>query len=87
MSKLWSSLATCGWTCATGLPVRGPSLAFSTWWGDVRLSVSAGTRVTTTGTTLLGDQRVDVETGEGRELEVRAWGLFGDVKMSDKISN
>jgi predicted membrane protein len=55
--------------------------------GDVRLSVSAGTRVTTSGTTLLGDQRVDVTAGEGPEVEVRAWGLFGDVKVSDKISN
>ena len=52
--------------------------------GDVRLSVSAGTRVTTGGTTLLGDQRVDVEAGQGPEIEVRAWGLFGDVKVSDK---
>jgi predicted membrane protein len=54
--------------------------------GDVRLDVSPGTQVTTGGTTLLGDQRVDVEAGEGPELEVRAWGLFGDVKVSDKLS-
>ena len=51
--------------------------------GDVRLQVSAGTRVTTSGTTLLGDHRVDVQAGEGPEIEVRAWGLFGDVKVSD----
>ncbi len=51
--------------------------------GDVRLRVSPGTRVTTSGTTLLGDQRVDVEAGEGPEFEVRAWGLFGDVKVSE----
>jgi hypothetical protein len=50
--------------------------------GDVRLRVSAGTRVTTSGTTLLGDQRVDVEAGEGPEFEVRAWGLFGDVRIN-----
>ena len=51
--------------------------------GDVQLRVSPGTRVTTTGTTLLGDQRVDVEAGEGPEVEVRAWGLFGDVKVNE----
>jgi hypothetical protein len=51
--------------------------------GDVRLRVSPGTRVTTSGTTLLGDQRVDVEPGEGPEIEVRAWGLFGDLKVND----
>jgi hypothetical protein len=38
--------------------------------------VSAGTQVTTGGTTLLGDQRVDVEAGEGPEFEVRAWGAL-----------
>jgi predicted membrane protein len=51
--------------------------------GDVRLRVSAGTRVTISGTTLLGDQRVDVEPGEGPEFEVQAWGLFGDVRIND----
>ena len=51
--------------------------------GDVQLHVSPGTRVTTSGTTLLGDQRVDVEPGEGPEVEVRAWGLLGDVKVHD----
>jgi predicted membrane protein len=51
--------------------------------GDVQLRVSPGTRVTTSGSTLLGDQRVDVEAGEGPEVEVRAWGLFGDVKVNE----
>jgi hypothetical protein len=55
--------------------------------GDVRLRVSAGSQVTISGTTLLGDQRVDVEAGEGPEFEVRAWGLFGDVKISDNTSD
>jgi predicted membrane protein len=50
--------------------------------GDVRLHVSAGTRVTTSGSTLLGDHRVEVETGDGPAFEVRAWGLFGDVKIN-----
>lgn len=51
--------------------------------GDVLLRVSAGTRVTTSGTTLLGDHRVEVEAGEGPGFEVRAWGLFGDVKVNN----
>ena len=53
--------------------------------GDVRLRVSAGTRVTISGTTLLGDQRVDVEAGVGPEFEVRTWGLFGDVRITDQV--
>lgn len=51
--------------------------------GDVRMRVSAGTRVTTGGTTLLGDHRVDVVEGEGPGIEVRAWGLFGDLKINN----
>jgi hypothetical protein len=50
--------------------------------GDVRLRVSPGTRVVTSGSTLLGDQRVVVEPGEGPELEVRGWGLIGDLEIS-----
>ena len=55
--------------------------------GDVRLRVSPGTRVVTSGSTLLGDQRVGVEPGEGPELEVRAWGIIGDLEISDKRSD
>jgi hypothetical protein len=51
--------------------------------GDVRLRVSPGTRVVTSGSTLLGDHRVRVEPGEGPEFEVRAWGLIGDLEISD----
>jgi predicted membrane protein len=51
--------------------------------GDVRLRVSPETRVVTSGSTLLGDQRVRVGPGEGPELEVRAWGLIGDLEISD----
>jgi hypothetical protein len=39
--------------------------------------------VITSGSTLLGDQRVGVEAGEGPEVEVRTWGLIGDVEISD----
>jgi len=39
--------------------------------------------VTTSGTTLLGDHRVDVEAAEGPGFEVRAWGLFGDLKINN----
>jgi hypothetical protein len=51
--------------------------------GDVRLRVSPGTRVVTSGSTLLGDQRVVVTPGMGPELEVRSWGIIGDLEVSD----
>jgi hypothetical protein len=64
-------------------PAEGAILRVFHLMGDVRLRVAAGTRVTISGTTLLGDQRVDVEAGEGPEFEVQAWGLFGDVRIND----
>jgi hypothetical protein len=49
--------------------------------GDVHLHVSPGTRVVSSGSTVLGKQRVDIEPGEGPELEVRGWGLVGDLEI------
>lgn len=52
--------------------------------GDVRLRVSPGTRVVTSGSTLLGDQRVGVEPGEGPELEA---GLGGSSVILRSATN
>lgn len=65
-------------------PTDGAILRVFHLIGDVRLRVSSGTRVTTSGTTLLGDHRVEVEAGDGLEFEVRAWGLIGDLEISDR---
>jgi predicted membrane protein len=65
-------------------PAEGAILRVFHLVGDVRMRVPAGTRVTTSGTTLLGDHRVEVESGEGPALEVRAWGIFGDVKVTSQ---
>lgn len=65
-------------------PTDGAILRVFHLIGDVRLHVSSGTRVITSGTTLLGDHRVEVEAGEGLEFEVRAWGLIGDLEISDR---
>jgi predicted membrane protein len=65
-------------------PTDGAILRVFHLIGDVRLRVSSGTRVTTSGSTLLGDHRVEVEAGEGLKFEVRAWGLIGDLEISDR---
>lgn len=62
-------------------PTDGAILRVFHLIGDVRLRVSPGTRVVTSGSTLLGNQRVVVEPGEGPELEVRSWGLIGDLEI------
>jgi hypothetical protein len=64
-------------------PTDGSTLRVFHLIGDVRLRVSPGTRVVTAGSTLLGDQRISVEPGEGPEFEVRGWGLIGDLEISD----
>ena len=64
-------------------PVDGAILRIFHLIGDVRLRISPGTRVVTSGSTLLGDQRVVVQAGQGPELEVRAWGLIGNLEIRD----
>ncbi|HEX5937141.1 MAG TPA: hypothetical protein VFZ75_05555 [Actinomycetota bacterium] len=64
-------------------PTDGATLRVFHLLGDVKLRVSTGTRIVTGGTTLFGDQRVEVGHGEGPELEVRAWGLVGDVHVTE----
>jgi hypothetical protein len=64
-------------------PTDGATLRVFHLLGDIKLRVSTGTRVVTGGTTLFGDQRVEVGPGEGPELEVRAWGLVGDVHVTE----
>jgi predicted membrane protein len=65
-------------------PSEGAILRVFHLVGDVRMRVPAGTRVTTSGTTLLGDHRVEVEPGEGTAFEVRAWAIFGDIKVTSQ---
>lgn len=62
-------------------PIDGAILRIFHLIGDVRLRISPGTRVVTSGSTLLGDQRVVVQPGQGPELEVRSWGLIGDLEI------
>jgi hypothetical protein len=47
--------------------------------GDLQLRVAAGTHVTTSGGSLFGDHRVEVQAADPSEVDVRAWSVFGDV--------
>lgn len=62
-------------------PIDGATLRIFHLIGDVRLRIAPGTRVVISGSTLLGSQRVVVQPGQGPELEVRAWGLIGDIEI------
>ena len=36
------------------------------------------------GFSLLGDRQVQVASGDGPEIQVKAYGLFSDVKVTDE---
>ncbi len=54
-------------------------------FGDVRIMVPAGSRVEISGFALFGNRRSDVAAhpaADGPVVKVRAWALFGDVKVA-----
>ena len=53
-------------------------------FGDVRINVPAGSRVETSGFGLFGSTRCDLPSDpadDGPVVRVKAWALFGDVKI------
>lgn len=54
-------------------------------FGDVRVMVPAGSRVDISGVALFGSKRSDVAgdpAADGPVVRVKAWALFGDVKVA-----
>jgi len=54
-------------------------------FGDVRVMVPAGSRVEISGFALFGSRRSEVAgepTADGPVVRVKAWALFGDVKVA-----
>jgi hypothetical protein len=60
------------------------SLTFVGLAGDLVLRVPAGSRVREGGFSLLGDRQIQVGAGDGPEIQVKAYGLFSDVKVTDQ---
>ena len=52
--------------------------------GDLVLRVPAGSRVREGGFSLLGDRQIQVAAGDGPEIQVKVYGLFSDVKVTDQ---
>ena len=44
----------------------------------------AGCRVREGGFSLLGDRQVQVTGGDGPEIQLKVYGLFSDVKVTDQ---
>jgi hypothetical protein len=62
----------------------GASLIFVGVGGDLVLRVPAGSRVREGGFSLLGDRQIQVAAGDGPEIQVKVYGLFSDVKVTDQ---
>jgi hypothetical protein len=62
----------------------GASLTFVGVGGDLVLRVPAGSRVREGGFSLLGDRQIQVGAGDGPEIQVKVYGLFSDVKVTDQ---
>jgi hypothetical protein len=62
----------------------GASLTFVGVGGDLVLRVPSGSRVREGGFSLLGDRQIQVAGGHGPEIQVKVYGLFSDVKVTDQ---
>ena len=62
----------------------GASLTFVGVGGDLVLRVPAGSRVREGGFSLLGDRQIQVAGGDGPEIQLKVYGLFSDVKVTDQ---
>jgi hypothetical protein len=69
---------------ATGGAGPEASLTFVGIAGDLLLRVPAGSRVREGGFRLLGDRQIQVGAGDGPEIQVKVYGLFSDVKVTDQ---
>jgi hypothetical protein len=65
-------------------PGPGATLKAYTFLGSVDIKVPPGTRVTSGGLSLFGGTDVRVRPGDGPELTVRAFALFGGVNVTDE---
>ena len=68
---------------ASGGAGPGASLTFVGVAGDLVVQVPPGSRVKESGLSLLGDRRIEVAPGDGPEIQIKVYGLFSDVKVTD----
>ena len=62
----------------------GARLTFIGIAGDLVIRVPTGCRVRTDGFLLFGDDVIDVAQGDGPEVTISSYTLFGDVRITDQ---
>jgi hypothetical protein len=71
---------------ATGWTGSSASLTFIGLGGDLFLRVPTGSRIREGGLSLVGDHKITVSAGDGPEIQIKTYGLFTDVEVTDKPS-
>jgi hypothetical protein len=71
---------------ATNCAGAGATLTFVGLAGDAVVLVPPGSRVTGGGLSVFGDRKIEVTPGDGPEIRIDGYSLFGDVKVSDQPS-
>jgi hypothetical protein len=69
---------------ATGPAGPGATMTFLGLAGDAVVRVPPGSRVTGGGLSVFGDRKIEVSAGDGPEIRIDGYSLFGDVKVSDR---
>ena len=69
---------------ATGAMPKGARMTFLGLAGDAIVVVPPGSRVTGGGLSVFGDRKVEVTPGDGPEIRIDGYSLFGDFKISDQ---
>jgi hypothetical protein len=71
---------------ASGATGAGARLTFIGLAGDAVVRVPPGSRVTGGGLSVFGDRKIEVTPGDGPEIRIDGYSLFGDVRVSDQPS-
>jgi hypothetical protein len=71
---------------ATAPAGPGATLTFLSLAGDAVVRVPPGSRVSGGGLSVFGDRRIEVSPGDGPEIRIDGFSLFGDVEVSDRPS-
>jgi hypothetical protein len=69
---------------ATSSAGAGATLTFVGLAGDAVVLVPPGSRVSGGGLSVFGDRKIEVTPGDGPEIRIDGYSLFGDVKVSDQ---
>jgi hypothetical protein len=71
---------------ATGSAGPGATMTFLGLAGDALVRVPPGSRVTGGGLSVFGDRKIEVSLGDGPEIRIDGYSLFGDITVSDRPS-